>query len=124
MGGCHNVQRGFDLKQYDLSNLTGQCAQVKFIFFSDQFIELDGWYIDDAGIEIDVYEPEGSWISDLLVPDPSLDGVNLTDLSKSPRIRLYVSIFLMTMTYPYQVFKTALCPLIYLSMLTVIPRLR
>lgn len=70
VGGCHNVQRGFDLKEFDLSNLTGQTVRAKFSFFSDQLIELDGWYIDDAGIEIDVYEPAGTWVSEVLTPDP------------------------------------------------------
>ena len=70
VGGCHNVQRGFDLKEYDLSNLTGSSVRAKFTFFSDQLVELDGWYIDDAGIEIDVYEPNGSWTSEVLTPDP------------------------------------------------------
>ena len=70
VGGCHNVQRGFDLKEYDLSNLTGSTVRAKFSFFSDQLIELDGWYIDDAGIEIDVYEPAGTWTSEVLTPDP------------------------------------------------------
>ncbi len=69
IGGCHNVQRGFDLKEFDLSNLTGQTVRAKFSFFSDQLIELDGWYIDDAGIEIDVYEPAGTWVSEVLTPD-------------------------------------------------------
>jgi len=70
VGGCHNVQRGFDLKEYDLSNLTGSTVRAKFSFFSDQLVELDGWYIDDAGIEIDVYEPAGTWTSEILTPDP------------------------------------------------------
>ena len=70
VGGCHNVQRGFDLKEFDLSNLTGSTVRAKFSFFSDQLIELDGWYIDDAGIEIDVYEPTGTWTSEVLSPDP------------------------------------------------------
>ena len=69
-GGCHNVQRGFDLKEYDLSNLTGSSVRAKFSFFSDQAVELDGWYIDDAGIEIDVYEPVGVWTSEVLSPNP------------------------------------------------------
>ena len=79
VGGCHNVNRGFDLKTFDLSNLSGQEVRARFTFFSDQLIELDGWYIDDAGIEIDVYETEGEWTSNLLTPHPvfgwgSLDG--------------------------------------------------
>jgi hypothetical protein len=69
-GGCHNVARGFELKSYDVSNLSGMNVRAKFTFFSDQLIELDGWYIDDAGIEIDVYEPEGNWTSGTLLPHP------------------------------------------------------
>ncbi|MFL2950134.1 MAG: hypothetical protein ACJZ40_07100 [Candidatus Poseidoniaceae archaeon] len=79
VGGCHNVQRGFDLKTFDLSNLSGSDVRARFTFFSDQLIELDGWYIDDAGIEIDVYEPSGTWVSDPIHPNPhfgwgSVDG--------------------------------------------------
>lgn len=70
IGGCHNVKRGFDLKTFDLSNLSGQDVRARFTFFSDQLIELDGWYIDDAGIEIDVYETEGEWTSNVLTPHP------------------------------------------------------
>ena len=90
VGGCHNVQRGFDLKEYDLSNLTGSSVRAKFSFFSDQLIELDGWYIDDAGIEIDVYEPAGTWVSEMLTPDPlfgwgQLDGFVLEPENTSVR---------------------------------------
>ena len=69
-GGCNNGVRGFDLKTFDLSNLSGLDVRARFTFFSDQLIELDGWYIDDAGIEIDVYETEGTWTSDALQPHP------------------------------------------------------
>ncbi|DAC47487.1 MAG TPA: hypothetical protein D7H93_00790, partial [Candidatus Poseidoniales archaeon] len=63
IGGCENTIRGFELKTFDLSNLSGMDIRARFTFFSDQLIELDGWYIDDAGIEIDVYEPHGTWTS-------------------------------------------------------------
>ena len=46
--------RGYDLKTYDLSNLSGQSFKLRFSFFSDTFVEEDGWYIDDAGVEFDV----------------------------------------------------------------------
>jgi hypothetical protein len=69
-GGCENTIRGFDLKTFDLSNLSGMEVRARFTFFSDQLIELDGWYIDDAGIEIDLYEPEGTWTSAVISPDP------------------------------------------------------
>lgn len=84
VGGCHNVIRGFDLKEYDLSNLTGSSVRAKFSFFSDQLVELDGWYIDDAGIEIDVYEPAGTWTSPLLSPDPVFGWGHLDGLVNEP----------------------------------------
>ncbi len=67
-GGCNQGTRGFDLKTFDVSNLSGSEVRARFTFFSDQLIELDGWYIDDAGIEIDVYESEGTWVSEPLSP--------------------------------------------------------
>lgn len=69
--GCNtNKNRPFELKTYDLSNLSGQNVKARFSFFSDTFVEADGWYIDDAGIEIDVFETTGSWTSSALAPDP------------------------------------------------------
>ncbi len=68
-GGCNsNKQRPFDLKSYDLSNLSGMDVRARFTFFSDTYVEADGWYIDDAGIEIDVFKPVGQWLSDAIVP--------------------------------------------------------
>ena len=61
--------REFELKTYDLSNLSGQSLKARFSFFSDTYIEGDGWYIDDAGIEIDVFEPSGHWVSSSISPD-------------------------------------------------------
>ena len=69
--GCTtNRQRPFELKTYDLSNLSGQSVKARFSFFSDTYVEADGWYIDDAGIEVDVFEPSGTWTSSPVVPDP------------------------------------------------------
>ena len=70
-GGCGaSNPRDFELKTYDLSNLSGQSLKARFSFFSDTYVEGDGWYIDDAGIEVDVFEPAGSWISKPISPDP------------------------------------------------------
>ena len=35
----------------------------RFTFFSDAFVEARGWYIDDAGIEVDLFKPSGHWTS-------------------------------------------------------------
>ena len=78
--GCStNKNRPFELKTYDLSNLSGQSVKARFSFFSDTFVEADGWYIDDAGVEVDVFETSGTWTSPSLSPHPvfgygSLDG--------------------------------------------------
>ena len=61
--------RKFELKTYDLSNHSGQSLKARFSFFSDTYIEGDGWYIDDAGIEIDVFETSGHWVSSSISPD-------------------------------------------------------
>jgi len=79
IGGCQNTIRQFDDKVFETSNLSGNNIKFRFSFFSDQLLEFDGWYIDDAGLEIDIFETEGSWVSPLLSPDPlfgwgSLDG--------------------------------------------------
>lgn len=69
--GCSaNKNRPFELKTYDLSNLSGQAVKARFSFFSDTFVEADGWYIDDAGVEIDVFESSGTWTSPSLSPHP------------------------------------------------------
>ena len=69
--GCSaSNQRDFELKTYDLSNLSGQSIKARFSFFSDTYVEGDGWYIDDAGVEIDVFESSGTWVSRSISPDP------------------------------------------------------
>lgn len=79
VGGCHNVVRGFDLKQSDLSNLSGQSVRARFSFFSDAYVQLDGWYLDDAGIEIDAFVPQGEWTSDLISFDGDFQNGGLLD---------------------------------------------
>ena len=69
--GCGSTTpRVFELKTYDLSNLSGQSFKLRFSFFSDTYVEADGWYIDDAGVEFDVFAPTGSWVSRSIAPDP------------------------------------------------------
>ena len=69
-GGCHGVIRGFELKTADITNLSGESVRLRFSFFSDEFVERDGWYIDDAGIEISLFENEGEWVSEPFTPNP------------------------------------------------------
>ena len=48
--------RYFQRKSYfyrvsgDISDLVGENVRIRFTFFTDTYVEEDGWYIDDAGI--------------------------------------------------------------------------
>ena len=79
-GGCHGVIRGFELKTADITNLSGESVRLRFSFFSDEFVERDGWYIDDAGIEISLFENEGEWVSEPFTPNP-VYGYGILDAS-------------------------------------------
>ena len=81
---CRNSSRPFDLKQYDVSNLSGNEIRFKYSFFSDQLIELDGWYIDDAGIEIDMYQETGTWLSPTIYPDDEIGWGHLDGFVDQP----------------------------------------
>ena len=68
--GCLNPHQ-FASKSTDVSNLSGQEIRVRFSFFSDTYVESHGWYIDDAGVEVDVFEQAGDWTSPAIYPNPS-----------------------------------------------------
>ena len=62
-GGCPTRSQAFDAETIDVSNLSGQEVRFRYVFFSDTWVEKDGWYIDDAGVEIDLFLDEGTWTS-------------------------------------------------------------
>ena len=64
-GGCMN-NKSFSNVEADLTNFGGQDVMLRFSFFSDTFIEFDGWYIDNVGVIVDWFESNGSWTSDLI----------------------------------------------------------
>lgn len=68
IGGCgtQNDKQHFTRISGDLSHLAGNDVRVRFSFFTDTYVEEDGWYIDDAGIEIDNFQMNGSWVSPLV----------------------------------------------------------
>ena len=76
-GGCQ-TNKTFEHMEADVSSFGGQDVMLRFSFFSDPFIEMDGWYIDQVGIVVDWFESEGTWTSQLLTGNefgfsPSLD---------------------------------------------------
>ena len=75
-GGCPSRSQGFDAETIDVSNLSGQEVRFRYAFFSDTWVEKDGWYIDDAGVEIDLFLEEGTWTSPAFsAPSRSLWGL-------------------------------------------------
>ncbi|GIQ97681.1 MAG: hypothetical protein CM15mP3_07150 [Candidatus Poseidoniales archaeon] len=77
-GSCRNSSLPFQLKQYEISNLSGIDVRFRFSFFADQLVELDGWYIDDAGIVIDVFKNAGNGYPNRYIQIPTLAGDKLT----------------------------------------------
>ena len=76
-GGCNN-NKSFVHVEGDLSDFGGMDVMLRFSFYSDTFIELDGWYLDNVGVIVDWFESNGSWTSDLILRNshsfaPSLD---------------------------------------------------
>ena len=68
-GGCSS-NKSFTHVEGDLSSFGGQDVMLRFSFFSDTFIEMDGWYIDDVGVIVDWFESNGSWTSGLILDNP------------------------------------------------------
>lgn len=81
-GGCPTRSQNFDAPALDVSNLSGQDFRARFVFFSDTWIEKDGWYLDDVGVEVDRFLPEGNWTSPVLTA-PHGDMWGLLDGSMS-----------------------------------------
>ena len=66
---CHGnrgagVNKDWVTKQADVSQFGGQSIRLRFSFFTDPYIESDGWYLDDVGLYVDWFEEHGTWISD------------------------------------------------------------
>ena len=83
-GSCRNSSLPFQHKQYDISNLSGVDVRFRYSFFADQLVELDGWYIDDAGIEIDVFTNYGTWLSQPIYPDSNFGWGRVDGLVNEP----------------------------------------
>lgn len=81
--GTSNSNHTFSRISGDISHLAGNDVRVRFSFFTDTYIEEDGWYIDDAGIVIDRFRPSGLWVSPLI--DAGESGwARLTSLYEMP----------------------------------------
>ena len=81
--GNSNANHTFSRVSGDISHLAGNDVKIRFSFFTDTYVEEDGWYIDDAGIVIDRFRSNGSWTSPLISAD-DYGWARLTALYESP----------------------------------------
>ena len=85
VGGCGNSNSNHTFSRIsgDVSHLAGNDVRMRFSFFTDTYIETDGWYIDDAGIVIDRFLPSGVWTSPVIEAD-EFGWARLTSLYEMP----------------------------------------
>ena len=81
--GTANANHTFSRVSGDVSHLAGNDVRIRFSFFADQYVEEDGWYIDDAGIVIDRFQSNGTWTSPVIDADDS-GWARLTSLYEMP----------------------------------------
>ena len=86
--GKSNSNHTFDRISGDLSYLSGNEVRIRFSFFTDTFVEEDGWYIDDAGVSIDRFQSSGTWTSPLIQSGDS-GWAKFTSLHKTPLRQRY-----------------------------------
>ena len=67
--GNNNTAHTFASKSGDISFLAGNDVRIRFTFYSDAYVSESGWYIDDAGIEIDRFVSNGTWLSPIIDVD-------------------------------------------------------
>ena len=67
-GGCGS-NTSFVQKSADFSHLAGRNVMLRFTFFSDRYFESSGWYIDNVGVAVDVFERSGNWTSPIILAD-------------------------------------------------------
>jgi len=60
---------GWEKMRGTLDAYNGSTVQFRFEFASDRYWNYDGWYVDDLGIEVDYFQMNGKWQSELLSMD-------------------------------------------------------
>jgi hypothetical protein len=91
---CSGTTNSWVNMAYDVSNLSGNNVSFKFRHMTDGSVQYAGWYVDDIGLEVDWFEPEGAWTSplitthdlgqgfidaDIILPNNTWYGVNILD---------------------------------------------
>jgi len=66
---CTSTSLGWRTTTADLSNFSGSDVKFRFSFTADSAVHYDGWYLDDIGLEVDWFDPSGSWKSSTIMPE-------------------------------------------------------
>lgn len=60
---------GWEKVRGTLDAYNGSTVQFRFEFAADRYWSYDGWYVDDLGIEVDYFQMDGRWQSELIGMD-------------------------------------------------------
>ncbi len=96
--GCNN-NNNWESMVGDITSYGGSTVQFRFTFVSVYNYNYAGWYVDNIGVEVDYFDPQGEWISPLIpgeelgsgfvdvagvTPDDTNLSVNLYDSGMTP----------------------------------------
>ena len=66
---CSSETKPFTTSIAGLDYYSGKEVRFRYSFFSDTYLESDGWYIDATGVQIDRHEMSGNWTSPVVEVD-------------------------------------------------------
>ncbi len=66
---CSSETKPFTTSIAGLDSYSGKDVRFRYSFFSDTYLESDGWYIDNTGVQTDRHVLNGSWTSPIVDVD-------------------------------------------------------
>ena len=66
---CSSETKPFDTSIAGLDAYSGKEVRFRYSFFSDTYIESDGWYIDTTGVQTNRHKMSGNWTSPVVEVD-------------------------------------------------------
>ena len=66
---CNGPHDLWDTHAADISSYSGQTVWFRFTYEPYAWCCNEGWYLDDVGLEVDYFMPEGDWVSDVIQLD-------------------------------------------------------
>ena len=66
---CSSKTKPFNTSTVELDYYSGKEVMFRYSFYSDPYVEGDGWYIDMTGVQTDIHELSGNWTSPIIDVD-------------------------------------------------------